>query len=66
MSSNFEPISVTVADACRVTGLGKTKLYQLINDSVVTSAIVGGRRLVQFASLKALVGASVDVEKSRP
>ncbi|MEY4967199.1 MAG: hypothetical protein RL274_2782 [Pseudomonadota bacterium] len=65
MADNFEPISVTVAEACRVTGLGKTKLYELMKDGVVTSAMVGGRRIVQVASLKALVGASVGLEKSR-
>lgn len=64
MASNLTPISVTVADACHITGLGKTKLYELMNDGVVISAMVGGRRIVQFASLKALVDASSELEKS--
>lgn len=64
MAVDFEPISVTVAHACRVTGLGKTKLYELMKDGVVISAMVGGRRIVQVASLKALCGPSRKLEKS--
>ena len=52
---NLEPITVTVETALRITGLGRTKFYQLINKDVVKTITVGKRRLVNYSSLKALV-----------
>ena len=49
-------LTCTVAEACDVTGLGRTKLYELIGDGRVTTTTVGRRRLVIVQSLLALVG----------
>ena len=49
-------LTCTVAEACEVTGLGRTKLYELIGDGRVTTTTVGRRRLVIVQSLLALVG----------
>lgn len=48
-------LSLTVADACRTTGLGKTYLYELIRDGRVKSVKLGRRRLITTASLRALI-----------
>ena len=48
-------LTCTVAEACEVTGLGRTKLYELIGDGRVTTTTVGRRRLVLVQSLLALV-----------
>ena len=49
-------LTCTVAEACEVTGLGRTKIYELIGDGRVTTTTVGRRRLVIVQSLLALVG----------
>lgn len=48
-------LSLTVADACQTTGLGKTYLYELIRDGRVKSVKLGRRRLITTASLRALI-----------
>jgi excisionase family DNA binding protein len=50
------PISTTVDDACRITGLGRTKIYELISDGTLKTVRLGRRRLVIFESLEALLG----------
>jgi hypothetical protein len=48
-----DPLTVTVPAAMRYSGLGRTKLYQLMANHEVESVRVGTRRLIVFASLKA-------------
>jgi excisionase family DNA binding protein len=52
-------LTCTVAEACEVTGLGRTKIYELIGNGRVTTTTVGRRRLVIVQSLLALVGVNV-------
>lgn len=49
-------ITMTVQRASAVTGLGKTKLYELINDNKIKTTKVGRRRLINVESLRSLVG----------
>lgn len=49
-------LTCTIAEACEVTGLGRTKFYELIGDGRVTTTTIGRRRLVVVQSLFALVG----------
>ena len=49
-------LTCTVAEACEATGLGRTKLYELISDGRVGTTTIGRRRLVLVGSLLALVG----------
>ena len=49
-------LTCTIAEACEVTGLGRTKFYELIGDGRVTTTTIGRRRLVIVQSLFALVG----------
>ncbi|MDE2111483.1 MAG: helix-turn-helix domain-containing protein [Alphaproteobacteria bacterium] len=41
----------TVKEACRASGLGRTKLYELFDDDRIKSFTVGRRRLVHVPSL---------------
>ncbi len=50
----IEPISVTVARAIEISGLGNTKIYECLKDGRLRSKMVDGRRLIDFQSLKAL------------
>lgn len=51
-------LTCTVAEACEVTGLGRTKIYELIGDGRITTTTVGRRRLVIVQSLLVLVGSN--------
>jgi excisionase family DNA binding protein len=55
-----ERISCTVAEACAATGLGRTKLYELIKLKKVAAAKVGARTLIDVRSLVSAVGAAQD------
>lgn len=48
-------LTCTVAEACEATGLGRTKIYELIGNGRVTTTTIGRRRLVIVQSLLALV-----------
>jgi len=45
----------TIAEACEATGLGRSKLYELIGEGQIDTTTVGRRRLVRVPSLLRLV-----------
>jgi hypothetical protein len=50
-----KPLAVTVPSACRLIGLGNTKMWELIKLGRVKTTCVGRRRLVVYSSLEALI-----------
>ncbi len=52
---NPEPLAYSVADACRVTAIGRTTLYALINEGKLQACKVGKRTLIPASSLRALI-----------
>jgi excisionase family DNA binding protein len=52
-------LTCTVAEACQATGLGRTKLYELIGEGQLDTTTIGRRRLVIVHSLRTLLGAEV-------
>jgi excisionase family DNA binding protein len=48
-------LSCTVTEACEATGLGRTKLYELIGEGQLHTTTIGRRRLVIVQSLCALL-----------
>ena len=44
-------LACTVAEACEATGLGRTKLYELIGEGLLDTTTIGRRRLVLVRSL---------------
>lgn len=46
-----ERLTCTINDACAATGLGRTKLYELISEGLVETTTAGRRRLIFVASL---------------
>ena len=50
-ASTMPMSTCTVAEACEVTGLGRTKIYELIGNGRLTTTTVGHRRLVIVQSL---------------
>jgi excisionase family DNA binding protein len=49
------PISPTVDETCRITGLGRAKVYELIGEGKLKSVAVGRRRLVLVESIEVLL-----------
>jgi excisionase family DNA binding protein len=47
-----EPLTVDIPEACRLTGLGRSKLYDLIGSGEIRSVTVGRRRLIPMAALR--------------
>lgn len=51
----IEPLSVKVPVAVRMTGIGRSKLYELIKSGEVEIVKVGTATLVKVASLRRLI-----------
>jgi excisionase family DNA binding protein len=51
-------LTCTIDEACEATGLGRTKLYELIGAGQLATTTVGRRRLVIVHSLQALLNVS--------
>ncbi|WP_232496204.1 helix-turn-helix domain-containing protein [Novosphingobium kaempferiae] len=50
-----DAISVRIPEACRLTGIGRSKLYELIADGTIEVVKVGAMTLIPFDSLKQLI-----------
>lgn len=50
-----KPLSVTLATAKKLSGLGNTTLWGLIKNQTLETVHVGRRRLITFASLERLL-----------
>ena len=53
--TNPEPITVSVAQARTMSGLGNSTIYELLRAGKIRSTQIGGRRLVFVDSLRALL-----------
>jgi excisionase family DNA binding protein len=47
-----DPLAYTIQDACKATGLGRTKLYALISQGKLDARKAGSRTLIPADSLK--------------
>lgn len=52
---SVRPISVRIREACRMTGIGRSKLYELIASGDIEAVKVGASTLIPTASLEAFV-----------
>jgi len=52
-----DPLTVSVRTAMELSGVGHSKMAVLIKEGRLKTKKVDGKRLVNFASLKELVGA---------
>jgi excisionase family DNA binding protein len=51
----FEPVSVRIREACRLTGIGRSKFYELVASGDVEVVKIGAMTLVPFDSLRSLI-----------
>jgi excisionase family DNA binding protein len=54
-SPPFSPLTVSVARAAELVGLGKSTVWKLIADGELETVKIGNKRLVLFASLADLI-----------
>lgn len=50
--SKIEPILVTVTDACKMLGFGRTKIYELIRAGELTPIKIGSSTRLEVAELR--------------
>ena len=55
IESQPQPLAYSVADACKVSSIGKTRLYTLIAEGRLEARKIGKRTLIPAASLRALI-----------
>jgi hypothetical protein len=55
MPDAIEPITVNINEARRLSGLGTTKLYELMAAGRLEGSKLDGRRLIVFSSLNKLL-----------
>lgn len=48
----LQPLTVRIKEACRMTGIGRSKLYELIADGEIEIVKVGAITLVPVAGLQ--------------
>ena len=51
----LEPLASSIREACRISSLGRTRLYQLIGEGRLEARKIGKRTLIPAASLRALM-----------
>ena len=49
------PLAHTVPDAVRISGIGRSKLYELIRSGALDARKLGGRTLIPAEALRALI-----------
>ena len=48
-------ITTPVGEFCRLSGLGRTKVYELLGDGTLNSITIGKRRLIVLDSYRSLI-----------
>jgi excisionase family DNA binding protein len=48
-------ITATIPEFCRMTGIGRSSVYELISEGAIHSITMGRRRLIVIESYRALV-----------
>lgn len=52
----MQPQFFSVRDACTILGIGKTKLYDLLDSGQLRSQRMGRKRLIERPSIESLIG----------
>lgn len=55
MSRGLEPLAVRIPEACRMIGIGRSKLYELIADGTIQIVKIGSITVIPVSQLRALV-----------
>jgi excisionase family DNA binding protein len=52
---NLSPITLRIADACRITGIGRSKFYELIKAGQIEVIKIGAMTLVPMSGIQTLL-----------
>ena len=58
----IEPLTVRISTAVRITGLSRSRIYELIQSGDLEAVKVGRATLIQYGSLKALTAVAGRVQ----
>jgi hypothetical protein len=61
---SVEPITATVKTFCRLSGLGKTKVFQMMADGTLDTIKLGTRRLIVIASYQRYIDDQLSMVQS--
>ena len=50
-----EPLALSIAEACRVAGIGRTKIYEAIANGTLTARKFGKRTIILRSDLKSFL-----------
>jgi hypothetical protein len=53
--TDIYPLAISIADAVRMVGLGRTSLYAAIGSGKLRTRLAGRRRLIEVAELRQFV-----------
>lgn len=51
----MDPLTVSISDAAKALGVGRTTIYKLIEDGLLATIHIGRRQLVKTASIRRLI-----------
>lgn len=54
----MQPVTVSVAEAAKMIGLGLTMTYELVSEGQLDTIKIGRRRLVRVESIRRLTGSA--------
>lgn len=54
------PLAYSVSEACKVSSIGRTTLYELINSGQLEARKIGKRTIITARSLRALIEGGAD------
>ncbi len=54
-----EPLAYRIPDACTALGLGRTSIYELIQQNKLRAIKIAGRTLIDAESMRALVASAI-------
>lgn len=55
-TNQYLPLAVSVNEACRMTSLGRTKLYAMMSTGELPYRKIGSRTVILMADIKKLLG----------
>lgn len=58
-----DPLFLRVSEACRMIGVGRTKLYELVASGHVTARKIGSRTLIEMASIRAFAASLPTIDQ---
>jgi excisionase family DNA binding protein len=49
------PMTITIQQACALSGLGRSTIWEMVSNGQLRSVKIAGRRLIGYSSLRALL-----------